>query len=65
MAAAVCAAVARRISEWAGTDTAPPRLATILIGDDSASAVYLAAKRPACAEMEIASLHHKLPDWVA
>jgi 5,10-methylene-tetrahydrofolate dehydrogenase/methenyl tetrahydrofolate cyclohydrolase len=40
-------------------------LATILIGDDSASAVYVAAERRACAEVEIASLHHKLPDSVA
>jgi methylenetetrahydrofolate dehydrogenase (NADP+)/methenyltetrahydrofolate cyclohydrolase len=40
-------------------------LATILIGDDSASAVYVAAERRPCAEADIASLHRKLPDWVA
>jgi len=38
-----------------------PGLATILIGDDPASAVYVAAKRKACAEVGITSFHHHLP----
>jgi methylenetetrahydrofolate dehydrogenase (NADP+)/methenyltetrahydrofolate cyclohydrolase len=38
----------------------PPGLATILVGDDPASAVYVAAKRKACAEVGIASFHHPL-----
>jgi methylenetetrahydrofolate dehydrogenase (NADP+)/methenyltetrahydrofolate cyclohydrolase len=33
----------------------------VLIGDDPASAVYVAAKRKACAEAGIASFHHELP----
>jgi methylenetetrahydrofolate dehydrogenase (NADP+)/methenyltetrahydrofolate cyclohydrolase len=39
----------------------PPGLATVLIGDDPASAVYVAAKRRACAEVGIESFHHELP----
>jgi methylenetetrahydrofolate dehydrogenase (NADP+)/methenyltetrahydrofolate cyclohydrolase len=38
-----------------------PGLATILIGDDPASAVYVASKRKACAEVGIESFHHPLP----
>ncbi len=37
-----------------------PGLATILIGDDPASAVYVAAKRRACGEAGIRSFHHEL-----
>jgi methylenetetrahydrofolate dehydrogenase (NADP+)/methenyltetrahydrofolate cyclohydrolase len=43
----------------------PPGLATILIGDDPASAVYVASKRKACAEVGIESFHHHLPGDVA
>ncbi|HEY6398234.1 MAG TPA: bifunctional methylenetetrahydrofolate dehydrogenase/methenyltetrahydrofolate cyclohydrolase FolD [Solirubrobacteraceae bacterium] len=39
----------------------PPGLATVLIGDDPASAVYVAAKRQACKEVGIESFHHHLP----
>ena len=38
-----------------------PGLATVLVGDDPASAVYVAAKRRACDEVGIRSLHHELP----
>jgi methylenetetrahydrofolate dehydrogenase (NADP+)/methenyltetrahydrofolate cyclohydrolase len=38
-----------------------PGLATILIGDDPASAVYVASKRRACVEVGICSIHHQLP----
>lgn len=37
-----------------------PGLATILIGDDPASAVYVANKRRSCAEVGIESFHHAL-----
>jgi methylenetetrahydrofolate dehydrogenase (NADP+)/methenyltetrahydrofolate cyclohydrolase len=43
----------------------PPALATILIGDDPASAVYISAKRKACAEVGIESVHHDRPGDVA
>jgi methylenetetrahydrofolate dehydrogenase (NADP+)/methenyltetrahydrofolate cyclohydrolase len=38
-----------------------PGLATILVGDDPASAVYVANKRKACAEAGIADVHQHLP----
>jgi methylenetetrahydrofolate dehydrogenase (NADP+) / methenyltetrahydrofolate cyclohydrolase len=39
----------------------PPGLATVLIGDDPASAVYVANKIKACEQVGIASFHHALP----
>jgi methylenetetrahydrofolate dehydrogenase (NADP+)/methenyltetrahydrofolate cyclohydrolase len=38
-----------------------PGLATILIGEDPPSTVYVAAKRKACSEVGIESFHHELP----
>ncbi len=38
-----------------------PGLATILVGDDPASAIYVANKRKACAEAGIADHHQHLP----
>lgn len=38
-----------------------PGLATILVGDDPASHVYVASKIKACAETGITSFHHSLP----
>ncbi len=40
---------------------AAPGLATVLVGDDPASAIYVANKRSACAEAGIADLHRHLP----
>jgi len=37
-----------------------PGLATVLVGEDPASAVYVAGKHRACAEAGIASIHHPL-----
>jgi methylenetetrahydrofolate dehydrogenase (NADP+) / methenyltetrahydrofolate cyclohydrolase len=39
----------------------PPGLATVLVGDDPASAIYVRRKREACEEVGIRSLHHE-PD---
>src|SRR5687767_8709981 len=39
-----------------------PRLATVLVGDDPASAVYVGNKIKACEEVGIRSEHHALPD---
>jgi methylenetetrahydrofolate dehydrogenase (NADP+) / methenyltetrahydrofolate cyclohydrolase len=61
VAASVRANVARRvdaITERAGT---PPGLATILVGEDPASAIYVANKRKASAEVGIADFHCPLP----
>src|SRR5215813_5857957 len=38
-----------------------PGLATILIGDDPASTVYIRSKTRACNAADIASFHHQLP----
>jgi methylenetetrahydrofolate dehydrogenase (NADP+)/methenyltetrahydrofolate cyclohydrolase len=38
-----------------------PGLATILVGDDPGSAIYVANKRKACAEVGIADYHRPLP----
>jgi methylenetetrahydrofolate dehydrogenase (NADP+)/methenyltetrahydrofolate cyclohydrolase len=37
-----------------------PGLATILVGDDPASAIYVGSKRRACVELGIRDLHHHL-----
>jgi methylenetetrahydrofolate dehydrogenase (NADP+)/methenyltetrahydrofolate cyclohydrolase len=42
-----------------------PGLATVLVGDDPASHVYVGSKRKACAEAGIRSIHHELPAGVA
>lgn len=41
-----------------------PGLATLLVGDDAASATYVRNKRRACATAGIDSLHHELPATV-
>ena len=41
-----------------------PGLATILVGDDPASAVYIASKRRACKAVGMRSFHHPLPATV-
>src|SRR5215213_8553497 len=38
-----------------------PGLATVLVGDDPASHVYVGSKRRACEEAGIRSIHHELP----
>jgi methylenetetrahydrofolate dehydrogenase (NADP+)/methenyltetrahydrofolate cyclohydrolase len=56
-------AVAARIREQVRREVAklpsPPGLATILVGDDPASAVYVRMKREDSAEVGIASFHHE------
>jgi methylenetetrahydrofolate dehydrogenase (NADP+)/methenyltetrahydrofolate cyclohydrolase len=53
--------VAREVQERVARTGRPPGLATILVGDDPASAVYVANKRKACAEAGIADFHQHLP----
>jgi methylenetetrahydrofolate dehydrogenase (NADP+)/methenyltetrahydrofolate cyclohydrolase len=62
------AAVARRVRAEVAADTAAlarrgvtPWLAVVLVGDDPASAVYVAAKEKACAEVGIRSETARLP----
>ena len=47
-----------RFTEQAG---APPGLATVLVGDDPASDVYVSSKQRACAAAGIAGFDHRLP----
>ncbi|MBV9194247.1 MAG: bifunctional methylenetetrahydrofolate dehydrogenase/methenyltetrahydrofolate cyclohydrolase FolD [Solirubrobacterales bacterium] len=57
--------VAEEVRAFAAEHGRPPGLATVLIGDDPASAVYVASKRRACAEAGIKSFHHELPAGTA
>jgi methylenetetrahydrofolate dehydrogenase (NADP+) / methenyltetrahydrofolate cyclohydrolase len=57
LAARVRAEVAREVSALARTIG----LATVLVGEDPASALYVQRKREACAEVGIESFHHELP----
>src|SRR5690606_11358636 len=60
--------LARRVREEVARDVArlpePPGLATVLIGDDPASAVYVRSKRKRCVEAGIRDLHRHLPAHV-
>src|SRR5436305_13701715 len=58
--ARVRADVARQVAELTDTAGQAPGLATILVGDDPASAIYVANKRKACAEVGIADHHRHL-----
>jgi methylenetetrahydrofolate dehydrogenase (NADP+)/methenyltetrahydrofolate cyclohydrolase len=60
VAARVRAEVAERVAALTERTGRQPGLATILVGDDPASAIYVANKRKACAEVGIADLHHHL-----
>jgi methylenetetrahydrofolate dehydrogenase (NADP+)/methenyltetrahydrofolate cyclohydrolase len=53
--------VAAEVAEFTAAQGRAPGLATVLIGDDPASAVYVAGKHRACAEVGIAGFHHELP----
>ncbi|MDQ6776601.1 MAG: bifunctional methylenetetrahydrofolate dehydrogenase/methenyltetrahydrofolate cyclohydrolase FolD [Actinomycetota bacterium] len=64
VAARVREEVAREVVELAASTGRTPGLATILVGDDPASAVYVAGKRRACAEVGIADLHRHLADGI-
>jgi methylenetetrahydrofolate dehydrogenase (NADP+)/methenyltetrahydrofolate cyclohydrolase len=60
VAARVRAEVAREVSELVASTGRRPGLATVLVGDDPASAVYVAGKRKASAEVGIVDLHRHL-----
>jgi methylenetetrahydrofolate dehydrogenase (NADP+) / methenyltetrahydrofolate cyclohydrolase len=57
-------AVSRRVldtvADGVAALAAPPGLATVLVGDDPASAVYVAAKRRTCVELGIRDLHQRV-----
>jgi methylenetetrahydrofolate dehydrogenase (NADP+) / methenyltetrahydrofolate cyclohydrolase len=54
-------AVKRDAAVWLARTGSQPGLATILVGEDPASAVYIASKRKACAEAGISDHHRHLP----
>jgi methylenetetrahydrofolate dehydrogenase (NADP+) / methenyltetrahydrofolate cyclohydrolase len=53
--------VAQDVAAWVGEGNEPPGLATVLVGDDPASAVYIGGKQKASAEVGIAGFDHRLP----
>jgi methylenetetrahydrofolate dehydrogenase (NADP+) / methenyltetrahydrofolate cyclohydrolase len=59
--ARVRAEVARDVESFVAEHGRPPGLATILVGDDPASAVYVNGKQKACAEAGIQGFDHRLP----
>jgi methylenetetrahydrofolate dehydrogenase (NADP+) / methenyltetrahydrofolate cyclohydrolase len=64
-AAALREQVARSVAEFVARSARPPGLATVLVGGDPASAVYIRAKGKATAEAGMASFAHNLPDTVS
>jgi len=65
VAARVRAAVAAEVAELEQRQGRPPALATILVGDDPASEVYVGMKRKACAQAGIADVHRHLDAGVS
>jgi methylenetetrahydrofolate dehydrogenase (NADP+)/methenyltetrahydrofolate cyclohydrolase len=60
IAARVRADVADEVAAWVGAGNPPPGLATVLVGDDAASAVYVGGKQRASAEVGIRGFDHRL-----
>jgi len=62
---AIAADLRRRVADAVAARVAAgrraPGLATVLVGDDPASHVYVGNKRKACEEAGISSIHHELP----
>jgi len=60
VAAEVRAGVAREVEAFRSETGQTPGLATVLVGDDPASHVYVGNKIRACEEVGIRSIHHHL-----
>ena len=60
IAAKVREEVARDVAAFTARTGRQPGLATILVGEDPASAIYVANKRKSAGEVGIASFHHEL-----
>lgn len=58
---AVARSVRERVAQEVATLPQPPGLATVLVGDDPASAVYVASKRKQCVQAGMRDLHEHLP----
>jgi methylenetetrahydrofolate dehydrogenase (NADP+)/methenyltetrahydrofolate cyclohydrolase len=61
VAAALRQRIAVGVSAFAAEHGAPPGLAAVLVGDDTASRIYVRNKQRACAAVGIASFEHELP----
>jgi methylenetetrahydrofolate dehydrogenase (NADP+) / methenyltetrahydrofolate cyclohydrolase len=57
----VRAGVREEVAAWCEAGGPRPGLATVLVGDDPASAVYVGGKQKACAEVGIEGFSHHLP----
>jgi len=64
-AAAIRETVASRVHDFAQRIGRPPGLATVLVGEDPASAVYVRSKNRATAEAGMAGFAHNLPDTIS
>jgi methylenetetrahydrofolate dehydrogenase (NADP+)/methenyltetrahydrofolate cyclohydrolase len=60
VAAAVREGVRAEVAEYAETAGRAPVLATVLVGEDPASQIYIRNKREACEEVGMGSRHHGL-----
>ncbi len=60
VAAAVRMRVAEGVAVFAGEVGRTPSLATVIVGDDPASEIYVRGKHKACAEAGMRSVHHGL-----
>jgi methylenetetrahydrofolate dehydrogenase (NADP+)/methenyltetrahydrofolate cyclohydrolase len=49
------------VAAWVRAGGEQPGLATVLVGDDQASAVYVGAKQKACADVGLKGFDHRLP----
>jgi len=58
---AVAARIRAEVAEQVARMDQAPGLATVLVGDDPASHIYVSGKHKACAEVGIASIRHDLP----
>jgi methylenetetrahydrofolate dehydrogenase (NADP+)/methenyltetrahydrofolate cyclohydrolase len=65
VAAGVRERVAGEVGGLSGELGRPPGLATVLVGDDPASAIYVRRKREACEEVGIRSFHHEPPGTIS
>jgi len=61
VAARVRAQLAERVAEHQRAHGAPPGLATVLVGEDPASTVYVEGKQRACREVGMAAFDERLP----
>jgi len=61
VAAEVRARVGREVAAYASERGRTPALATVIVGDDPASQIYIRNKHKACEEVGMRSVHHGLP----